>query len=133
VNEEKKPQYDWRFENSINTKTEYLEIGQAGEFKYEPFRTNKALCNHVDTVIYANEMNINYNLDYKLQYDYLFNVIRKKKRTFKNRGKKTKDLYFAAVQEYYHINNKKTHEALAVLNEAQLELIIRKVDKGGIK
>lgn len=133
MNGDKKPQYDWRYENSINTKTEYLEIGQAGEFKYEPFRTNKALCNHPDTVIHANEMNISYGLDNKLQYDYLFHVIRKKKRTFKNRGKKTKDDTFSCVQEYYKYSNKKTYEALAVLNEEQLELIRKKVDKGGIK
>src|SRR5258708_6688978 len=133
MNDDIKKQYDWRFENTINNKKEYVEIGNIGEFKYEPFRTNRAFSNYPDTVIYANEMNLNYNLDYKLQYDYLYNVIRKKHRTFKNRGKKTKDDAFSCVQEYYKYSNRKTHEALAVLNEEQLEIIRRKVDKGGIK
>lgn len=130
---EKKATYDWRWENSINTKDRYLELGVAGDPKYEAFRTNRSLSNHPDTVLQAQDMNMSYHLDDKLQYDYLFNSIRKKRRSFKYRQKKTKDEMFAIVQEFYKYSNKKTHEVLAVLTDEQLTKIIRKMDKGGIK
>ncbi|MGZ4849776.1 MAG: DNA polymerase clamp loader subunit A [Candidatus Bathyarchaeia archaeon] len=133
MSDEKKLPYDWRYENSINLKNEYISLDQIGEFKYEPFRTNRAFSNYPDTVIHANDMNINYGLDNRLQYDYLYYSIRKKKRSFKNRGKKNKDDTFSCVQEYYKYSNKKTHETLAVLNEEQIEIIRKKVNKGGIK
>lgn len=125
--------YTWIYENSINTKEQHVDLEGVVEHKYSSFRTNRIFANHPDTVIHANELNLNNHLDDKLQYDYLYNAIRKKKRTFKNRGKKTKDDAFALVQEYYKYSNKKTYEALAVLNEAQLEIIRRKLDKGGIR
>lgn len=125
-------QYDWRYENSINTK-DYLDLQGTLEHKYSAFRTNKSFSNYPDTVIHANEMNLSHHLDDKLHYDYMFHAIRKKKRSFKSRGKKTKDADFALVQEYYKYSNKKTLEALTVLNAEQLEIIKRKLDKGGIR
>lgn len=129
---EPKEKYDWRYENSINTKG-YLELGILGEPKYEKWRTNKSLSNHPDTIMEAQTMNMNYHLDDKLHYDYLYYKVRKKKRTFKARGKQGKDADFLLVQEYYKYSNKKTHEALAVLTDEQLAVIRKRMDKGGVK
>lgn len=132
MSDEKKG-YDWRYENSINTKDNYRELGVPGDPKYEPFRTNKSFSNYAETAEHAQFCNMNYGLDAKLQYDYLFHQIRKRKRFFKARPKATKDEMFALVQGYYKYSNKKTYEALAVLTDEQLAIIKRKMDKGGIK
>jgi len=130
IKKEKEP-YKWQWENSINSKDRYIEFGAAGEPAYESRRTNKSLSNHADTIIHANEMNISWHLDSKLQYDYLYNTIRKKKRRFKHRYEK--DEYFTLVQQYYKYSDPKTHAALAVLTKEQLSIIKRKMDKGGIR
>lgn len=133
MNDEKKPKYDWRYENSINTKDVYLELGVAGDPKYDQFRTNKSFSNYPDTVMHAQEVNMSYGLDNKLHYDYLFHSIRKKKRFFKVRPKGEHDDMFALVQSYYKYSNKKTYETLAVLTDEQLAIIRKKMDKGGVK
>ncbi len=125
---------DWSYVNSINEKDKYIDINDAGSPKYLAFLINKSLCNHRDTVLYANVMNINYGLDNKLQYDFLYHGIRQKRRIFKNRKtEKSSDDSFTLVQSYYGFNNKKTYEALNVLTHEQIEVIRRKMDKGGVK
>ena len=47
---------------------------------YIPFIINRGLSLHLDCVLLSNEMNLNSHLDIKLQYDFYFDVIRKKKR-----------------------------------------------------
>ena len=54
-----KPLYDWRYENSINNGKDKLELDNQ-EFKYEKWRTVSSLSNFVDTIFYANEMNLNH-------------------------------------------------------------------------
>ena len=68
--------YDWRFENSINSGTKFLEI-EKDNFKYNKWRTNNSLSNFIDTLFYSNEMNLNYHVTDQMHYDYLFYAIRK--------------------------------------------------------
>ena len=64
--------YDWRYENSIGSTKDYQQVEGPVEFPYSPWRTNSVFSNYIDTIIYANQMNLNNVLDSKLQYDYLF-------------------------------------------------------------
>ena len=59
--------------NSINqTKKSVFETED--EIKgYPPFIVNKCLSAFHDTILFANEMNINHHLDKKLQYDFFIN------------------------------------------------------------
>ena len=66
--------YDWRFENSIMSNKQYQDTDGVIEHKYSCWRTNTVLSNFVDTIMQANEMNINPTLDERLQYDFLFAV-----------------------------------------------------------
>ena len=50
------------------------------EKNYQPYLVNKNYSNFQDTILYANEMNKYHNLDNKLQFDYLLNSIRPRKR-----------------------------------------------------
>jgi hypothetical protein len=100
------------------------------EKNYQPYLVNKNYSNFQDTILYANEMNKYHNLDNKLQFDYLLNSIRPRKR-FSPWHKKTIHNDFDYVKEYYGYNNKKTEQALNILTKEQIEDIKSRMNKGG--
>ncbi len=114
------------FTNSINQSKTDLMRGtandQLAEKSYSPFLTNRALSYHNDTVFYANEMNTRHFLDNLLQYDFLLNTVRPKKR-FAKWSKKDKDSDVAIVREYYGYNETKARQALTILTDDQLNVI----------
>ena len=102
---------------------ENLIVDNESEKEYVPFLTNRSLSNHIDTILYAQEMNILNGLDKKLQYDYFFNTIRARKREFITWPKKKKNSDVAIVQEYYGYSYSKAKQALLILSEEQVQLI----------
>ena len=101
--------------------------------KYPPFIINRCLSQHVDTVLMGNEMNQRHGLDKRLQFHFLLNSIRKRKRFG---GKwittsKSKNLEF--IKKYYGYSNSKAKVALDTLTKKQIEFIKLKLDKGGRK
>ena len=58
--------------NSINLNKENLMDGEdpTWEKKYPAFIINKCMSHHMDTVLYANEMNMYPNLPNRMQYDF---------------------------------------------------------------
>jgi len=125
--------YDWRYENSISFSKKYEETEvYAIEHKYVPWRTNNILSNYIDTILIVNEMNMNAHLDHKLQYDFLFYMVKPKKRFFKKK-KTTETPNFQLVKEYYKYNDERTKEALSILNKEQIKMIKEKTEKGGVK
>jgi len=120
--------------NSINTSKKDLMTGTANdelaERHYNPFLTNRALSYHNDTIGFANLMNCNYHLDHKLQYHFLLNIVRTKKR-FAKWEKKESSGDVAIVQEYYGYNDVKARQALNILTPQQIEIIRKKLEKGG--
>ena len=121
--------------NAINfTKQNLLDTDDlTWEKKYPPFIINKCLSMHYDSIAAANEMNGYHFLDKKVQFHFLINSIRKKKRFG---GKwlsqtKLKDLEY--VKEYYGYSNEKAREALTILTKEQLEHIKQTLLKGGRK
>jgi hypothetical protein len=120
--------------NAINfTKKDLMsgsENDEQAEKNYVPFITNKTLSYFPDTIMYANEMNKNHELDKKLQFHYLINTIRPRKR-FTKWVKKQEDNDLDAVTEYYGYNRQKTEQALALLSPEQLEHIKKRLQKGG--
>ena len=119
--------------NAINYDKTDLMTGtdndQLAESDYQPFLINRGLSQHVDTIMYANRMNQYPNLDKKLQFDYLINIVRKKKR-YAKWAKASEDLDLEAVKQYYGLNTQKASDALRVLTEKQLHLIKEKLKTG---
>lgn len=111
----------------LMTDTENDELAESG---YAPFLTNRSLSYFPDTIMYANEMNKHHHLDNKLQFHYLINSIRPKKR-FSKWAKKQEDNDLEAVKEYYGYNNAKGEAALSLLSPEQIQDIKRKLNKGG--
>ena len=102
------------------------------EKKYPAFMVNKVLSGFQDTVMLCNEMNRNHFLDRDMQFQFLLNSIRSKKRfTPYVRRSKIKDI--ECVKEYYGYSNDKAKSALDILTKEQLKLIKERLYKGGIK
>ena len=100
------------------------------EKKYPAFVVNKCLAPFGDTIQLVNEMNRNHHLDKKLQYDFLLNSLRTRKRFAPwIRSSKSKNLEY--VKEYYGYNNEKGQSALSILNNEQIKTIKDKLNKGG--
>ena len=118
------------FANSINYTKENLIVDDWSEKQYNAFIVNKALSYGADTVIAANEMNSRPHIDQKAQYDFLRGIVRKKKR-FNKWLKSEKEEQLEFVKEYYGYNNTKADAALRILNPDQIELIKKKLSKGG--
>ena len=102
------------------------------EKKYPAFIVNKMLSGFSDTVMLVNEMNRNHFLDRDMQFQFLLNSIRSKKRfTPFLRASKIKDI--ECVKEYYGYSNEKAKSALDILTKEQLKLIKERLYKGGTK
>ena len=111
---------------------ENLMVDVHAEKGYTPYMVNRALSFFVDTVFQANEMNKNYHLDNKLQFDYLLNNIRPRKR-WSQWLKPEKIDNIDIVKEYYEFSNEKAKNALEILSVDQLEYIKQKLDIGGVE
>jgi hypothetical protein len=101
------------------------------EKKYPPFIINKCLSMHYDCIASANEMNGYHFLDKKIQFHFLINSIRKKKRFGGKWLSQTKLKNLEYVKEYYGYSNEKARQALNILTEQQIDVIIKTLNKGG--
>lgn len=103
---------------------------ELAEKLYPPFFVNRALSQYVDTVRISNEMNIHHQLDKKLQFDFLINIVRKKKR-FTKWAKKEDDDNLEVVVRYYKYSYDKASAVLPLLSETQLKELRRRLYTGG--
>jgi hypothetical protein len=116
---------------SINqSKKNILEDDIDAEKAYPPYIINRCLSSFTDTILFANEMNKNSHLPKKLQYDFLLNSLKPRKR-FSPWAKKDSIDYLDVVKEYYGYNDDKALQALRVLTKDQLDHIKKVLDKGG--
>ena len=117
--------------NSINFNKDYLMDEDPGwEKNYPAYVINKCMSHHLDTIMFANEMNIHSHIDKRLQYDFLINIVRPRKR-FSPWGKKQKVKDLDLVKKYYGYSSDKATQALEILTPTQLNYIKDKLNKGG--
>lgn len=122
---------DWL--NSVNfSKTNLLEEDPAAIKDYNPFVMNRLLSGDIDSIMYANEMNMNHHLNKELQYSFYLNSLRKRKRYSSWIRKDTiKDIEY--VKTYYGYNNEKAEQALKLLNKTQIDFIKQRLETGASK
>ena len=65
------------------------------------------------------------------QYQYLLNTVRGYKRPYQKWVKRESSENLEAVKEYFGYSNDKAKQALVLLNDAQLEEIKKRINKGG--
>ena len=119
------------FLNSINTsKINLIDRDPECVKKYNGFLVNRSLSYFPDTVFMSNEMNRLHHLDAKMQYDFLINIIRKKKR-FSKWDKPEQRADMECIKEYFGYSEQKAKQVIGLLTESQIKTIKLKVAKGG--
>ena len=121
---------DWL--NSINFTKENLIEDPDMISSYPPYIVNRCLSGHLDTVLFANEMNKYSNLDKDMQYSFLLYTLRKRKR-FSPWLKKEQVDDLDLVKKHYGYSNEKAKVAVSLLTKTQLETIRNQHDMGGKK
>lgn len=118
------------YANSINSNKKDIMIDDLAEKAYSSYMVNKSLSYFNDTALMANEMNRLFHLDNKLQYHFLLNIVRKRKRFSKwNKPELVNDV--EVVKEYYGYSNDKARQVISLLNDEQVTALREKVYKGG--
>ena len=118
--------------NAINTTKKDVMVDDITEKAYNSFMVNRSLSYFPDTVLAANEMNIHHQVDSRLQFDFLINIIRKRKR-FSKWDKKKNNSDVEVIKEYYGYNEEKALQVLNIISTDQLNELHKKVYKGGRK
>lgn len=121
------------FINAISNKNaDILKEPQAElQYKKSAFIVNRGLAYFPDTIMQANNMNLNSHIPPDWQFSYLLNSTTKSKR-YSEWAKKlpaSKDLEL--VMKYYDYSKRKAMAVLTILTEEQLDIIRKKFDKGG--
>tara|TARA_B100001778_G_scaffold133672_1_gene110058 strand:- start:847 stop:1242 length:396 start_codon:yes stop_codon:yes gene_type:complete len=119
--------------NSLNYSKQYLmgeDEDPGWEKNYPSYVINKCMSHHLDTVMFANEMNMNAGLDNRLQYDFFINIVRSRRR-FSPWGKKQKIDDLELVKRYYGYSYEKAKQALEILTPQQITFIKDKLNIGG--
>lgn len=81
--------------------------------------------------MYANEINLRSSAENKLQFDYLLNTVRSKRR-FSRWLKPGENNDLDAIKEYYGYSNQRAKEVLDILSGEQLSFIHVCLNKGGL-
>ena len=119
------------FINAIShTKQDLMESEEA-ESQYKPYVINKGLSFFPDTVIQANEMNSRPHLNKKMQFNFLINIIRSKKR-YSKWLKADKLSALDIIQQYYGYSKDKARQVFPLFSEEQIEYLKRRIKKGGL-
>ena len=116
--------------NAINYSKKDIIESDTEEKAYNAFIVNRSLSYFPDTVAAANIMNKYHNLDNRLQFDFLLNIVRKRKR-FSKWNKLEIESDVDAVKEYYGYSYEKAKHALPLLSKEQIDLIKIRINKGG--
>ena len=122
----------FNYVQSINYTKEDLMVDDITEKAYAAFVVNRSLSYFSDTVGFANVMNQYHHLDNKLQYHFLINITRKRKR-FSKWIKPDLDSDIEVVKEYYGYSNEKARQVHSLLTSEQIKELRKKVNKGGRK
>lgn len=119
------------FLNSINyDKKPLLDNDEKAERLYPPFIVNKCLSYFPDTIFHANEINCNWQVEKKMQFDFLRFGIRKKKR-FSPWVKKEVQEDIEIIKQVYGYTDAKAQEVLNILGPGDMDLLKKSLEKGG--
>ena len=122
---------DWL--NSLNfTKENLIEEDPTAISEYPPYIVNRCMSGHMDSVLFANEMNKYHSLDKDMQYEFYLNILRKRKRFSPwIRKEKVSDLDY--VKRYYGYSNEKASQVMKILTPDQITYIKQRLETGGSK
>lgn len=120
------------FVKSINETKQDLMVDELSEKSYAPFVVNRTLSYFFDTVFQANEMNRLPHLPKNVQYRFLLNTIRIKKRYAGKWHKQEPDADVAVVMEVYQYSQEKARDILRLLSPEDMKKLKVLIDTGGV-
>lgn len=122
------------FVNAINAGKNIIRDDVNPEAKakeYVPFLTHRAFSYYIDTVLVANEVNINNSLDNTMDFEFFLHAVRPRRRIPQKWAKHIKSDDVALIQEVYNCNYRRAEKILKVLTPEQITIIKNKQFKGG--
>jgi hypothetical protein len=125
----------YSFVNAINDNRDIIRNDPRPDFMvqyYNPFLTNKTLSWYMDTVLFANEMNKYPTLDKDMQFAYLLNTIRKKRR-YSKKINIEEDENLELICNYYNVNKRVGIEYLQIMSSEDIDGIKNRLYKGGVE
>lgn len=123
----------FEYVNQILYGKKNLIVDDLTEKAYVPFLTNRSLSYHQDCVLFANEMNRRAHVDKKLQYSYLINTIRGRKRPYVKWAKPEKPDALACVKLVYGYSDAKARQVLSLLSDEQIAHLQDITSIGGVQ
>jgi hypothetical protein len=119
------------FLNSINqSKISLIDNDPDCERQYNPFLVNRGLSYFSDTIFLANEMNRLSGLGKKLQYDFLFQSVRPRKR-FSKWHKPEEDSRVEILKKLYAYSESKARQVLDLILESDWKILEEQASEGG--
>jgi hypothetical protein len=115
----------------LQTKKELI-VDDLTEKEYQPFLVNRALSQHKDCILFANEMNRRHHLDKKMQNAFLLNTVRSMKRPFAKWAKAEKNDDLECIKLAFSLSDSKAREALRLLSKEQIQQVKEDTYKGGL-
>tara|TARA_R110000744_G_scaffold97936_6_gene189186 strand:- start:569 stop:955 length:387 start_codon:yes stop_codon:yes gene_type:complete len=109
----------------LDTEDESVEKG------YTPFIVNRCLSYFMDTVLYANEMNMRPETGKKMQFDYLQKSIRKNKRYSKWLKQESVE-NLDTIKQFYGYSDTKAKEVMDILSDDDIQFMRDKLNTGGV-
>jgi len=118
----------FEYVNQINYGKKDIMVDDVSEKAYSPFMVNRSLSYFADTVFFANEMNKFHHTDKKLQFQFLINIVRKRKR-FSKWVKPVEDDKIELIKDCYGYSNEKAKQVAHLITAEQVDIL--KAKKGG--
>lgn len=101
-----------------------MRVQPETEKDYLPFMVNRSLSFSQDAVLPANAMNTNWFLDKRMQYDFLYGSVRRRKRFDKWQKREIEDESLVkSVMELYSIGQRRAIEYISMMTPNQREEI----------
>lgn len=119
--------------NSINLNKDTDLIDEYNKSDYVPFLINRGMSFFPDTILHANEMNINSHLDRDMQYKYYLYAVRKKKRFSKWLSNKKPNEKILIISEYYKISLNKAKSISDMITSEDIQNMKKHLDTGGMR
>jgi len=125
-----KPLNFFAFAHSLGYTKDHDIMNKDNERLYLPFMVNRNFSQHMDTILYANEMNQRPHLSKQMQFDYYFYSVRKRKR-YGKWPKKVTEENLELVQGAYNCSMQKALDILRILSEPDIQKLKDFVYEGG--
>jgi len=99
--------------------------------EYIPWMTNKIFSNTLDTVFFAEVMNMNYSLDSDIQYSFMFNAIPKANRFGRYNKSSGINNDVNLIMQKYQVNQNTAESYLKVMNDTAIKKLQEEMIEGG--